>query len=162
MAWSSRRNRIRRDSRPLLTAVSCTIPGVVTPDVHADSGTLDPVLDDATVLGVARRHVPDARAVLAVDESGGEARTYALESDRGDLILKTQRPHRVRPRTSLEKETAFLRHLADSSHQHGPDAEQPLPVPRVLGYRCDGALEYILMTRLPGVAAGRAPLSGPA
>src|SRR4051794_35762650 len=96
----------------------------------------DPVLDAERVLSLVRRHVPDAEAVTGVDESGGEARTYAIDAG---LILKTQRPHRLRPRTSLEKETFFLQHLAHVAE---------LPVPRVLGYGRDGDVEYICMTRI--------------
>src|SRR5438045_3612581 len=66
----------------------------------------DPVLSDSVVLDFARRHVPAVRAVTGVDESGGEARTYVIDDN---IILKTQRPHRVRPRTSLEKEVFHLR-----------------------------------------------------
>jgi aminoglycoside phosphotransferase (APT) family kinase protein len=120
----------------------------------------DPVLDADIVLGLARRHVPGALSVTAVDESGGEARAYALDGGpgHGPLILKTQRPHRIRPRTSLEKEACFLRHL-ESARQGAP-----LPVPRVLGYgkelTTQGLVEYICMTRIPGIAARQAKVSG--
>jgi aminoglycoside phosphotransferase (APT) family kinase protein len=109
----------------------------------------DPVLDFELVLSLARRHEP-ARAVTGVDESGGEARTYAIDDG---LILKTQRPQQLRPRTSLEREAFFLDQLAGV-----PDVN----VPRVLGYGRDGQhIEYTLMTRMPGVAARRAELTGP-
>src|SRR5919205_3528104 len=101
----------------------------------------DPVLDASVVLGLARRHLPSARAVTAVDETGGEARAYVI--DQG-FIFKTQRPHRVRPRTSLEKEAFHLGQLAT----HAPQVS----VPRVLGYGREDGVEYILMTRMPGVA----------
>jgi aminoglycoside phosphotransferase (APT) family kinase protein len=96
--------------------------------------------------------VPQARAVTGVDESGGEARTYAIDQY---LILKTQRPQQLRPRTSLEKEVFFLNQLA---------AEAPdLSVPRVLGYECVGpAIEYTVMTRMEGVAMRHAALDAPA
>jgi aminoglycoside phosphotransferase (APT) family kinase protein len=108
------------------------------------------------VLALVRRHVPSARAVTSVDESGGEARTYGIDDN---MILKTQRPQQLRPRTSLEKEVFFLNQLAEVA----PD----LSVPRVLGYgrdqETDGALgngmiEYTLMTRMPGVATRHAKL----
>jgi hygromycin-B 7''-O-kinase len=101
----------------------------------------DPVLDAAVVLGLARRHLPSARAVTAVDETGGEARAYVIDED---VIFKTQRPHRVRPRTSLEKEAFHLDQLA----RHAPE----ISVPRVLGYGRQDGVEYLLMTRMPGVA----------
>ncbi|HUG21763.1 hypothetical protein [Piscinibacter sp.] len=44
--------------------------------------------DAATVLAIVQRHAPNAVAVTAVEESGGEARTYAID---GDVILKVQR-----------------------------------------------------------------------
>ena len=61
--------------------------------VQPDAG--DPVLDSPTVLAIVRRHVPAAAAVTAVDESGGEARTYSIDDD---LILKVQRPQQLRAR----------------------------------------------------------------
>src|SRR5919202_2733864 len=93
----------------------------------------DPVLDASVVLRLARRHLPSARAVTAVDESGGEARAYVIDAD---FIFKTQRPHRVRPRTSLEKEAFHLGQLAT----HAPE----LAVPRLLGYGRYESIEYVL------------------
>jgi hygromycin-B 7''-O-kinase len=111
----------------------------------------DPVLDASVVLGLARRHLPSARAVTAVDETGGEARTYVIDED---VIFKTQRPHRVRPRTSLEKEAFHLDQLA----RRAPEVS----VPRILGYgRADG-VEYLVMTRMPGVAMRGLTLEGQA
>jgi hygromycin-B 7''-O-kinase len=91
-------------------------------DLYLQPDAPDPVLADAVVLGLVGRHVPDAHAVTSVDENGGEARTHLIDDG---FVLKTQRPHRLRPRTSLAKEAAFLRHLA---------AFPAIPVPRVLGY----------------------------
>jgi hygromycin-B 7''-O-kinase len=116
---------------------------------HAEAHPLDPVLDPNAVLERARRHLPSAEAVTGVDESGGEARTYAIDED---FIFKTQRPHRVRPRTSLEKEVFHLQQLA----KHAPGVS----VPRVLGYGHEGDLEYILMTRMPGVAMRHLSIRG--
>ncbi len=111
-------------------------------DIYVQAGVPDPVLDNEVVLSLARRHVPGVRAVTGVDESGGEARTYAIDTD---IIFKTQRPQQLRPRTSLEKENFFLGQIA---------ALQPsLRVPRVLGYGREGKyIEYTVMTRVPGVA----------
>jgi hygromycin-B 7''-O-kinase len=117
-------------------------------DVYLQPDAPDPVLADVVVLALVRRHAPDAGAVTGVDESGGEARTYAVDSG---LILKTQRPHRLRPRTNLERETLFLRHLAGF-----PD----IAVPRVLGYGREGGVEYICMTRMPGQPLARLPIGG--
>jgi aminoglycoside phosphotransferase (APT) family kinase protein len=111
----------------------------------------DPVLDAAFVLELARRHRPGARAVTAVDESGGEARAYAIDDD---IIVKVQRPHRLRPRTSLEKEAFVLQHLQASFRG------QPLPVPRVHGYGREGLVEYICMSRVSGACASNVEIKG--
>lgn len=120
---------------------------MVTRDIYLQPQAPDPVLDERVVLGLARRHVPGAAAVTAVDESGGEARTYAIDAG---VIVKTQRPHRLRPRTSLAKEVVFLDQLA---------ADPDIAVPRVLGYGHDESVEYICMTRIPGVALRHATLA---
>ena len=119
-------------------------------DIYLQPDAPDPVLDEATVLALARRHIPDARGVREVDETGGEARTYAVDEG---VIVKTQRPHRLRPRTSQEKEVFFLGQLA-----RYPD----IPVPRVLGYGREGSVEYTCLTRMPGIAVRRATLTGEA
>ena len=118
-------------------------------DFYAQPNAPDPVLDNELALSLARRHVPRVRAVTGVDESGGEARTYAIDDD---IILKTQRPQQLRARTSLTKEVFFLQEI----EKEAPD----LPVPRVLGYGREGqSIEYTLMTRMPGVALRRANLT---
>jgi hygromycin-B 7''-O-kinase len=110
-------------------------------DVYFQPEAPDPVLSEEVVLSLVRRHVLTAQALRGVDESGGEARTYAIDED---LILKVQRPQQLRPRTSLEKEVFFLRQL---------EAVPDISVPRVLGYGHDSTLlEYTVMTRMPGVA----------
>jgi len=117
-------------------------------DTYLQPHKPDPVLDAEIVLALARRHVPGARTVTAVDETGGEARTYAIDED---VIFKTQRPHRLRPRTSQAKEVFFLKQLARL-----PD----IPVPRVLGYGTEGDIEYTVLTRMPGIPVHRATLTG--
>lgn len=121
-------------------------------DFYVQPEAPDPVLPDDMVLSLVRRHVPEARVVTGVDESGGEARTYSIDQD---LILKTQRPQQLRPRTSLEKEVFFLNQIA---------AEAPnLSVPRVLGYGREGRIiEYTVMSRMRGVAMRHAQLDEPA
>ena len=111
----------------------------------------DPVLDFRRVLALARRHLPAAHAVTDVDETGGEARVYVIDEG---FIFKTQRPHRIRPRTSLAKETLHLEQLAKNAPE--------VCVPRVLGYGNDDGVEYILMTRVPGVAMRSVQVEGPA
>jgi aminoglycoside phosphotransferase (APT) family kinase protein len=117
-------------------------------DVYLQPEMPDPVLTDAVVLRLVQRHVPGACSVTGVDESGGEARSYLVDDA---VVLKTQRPHRLRPRTSLAKEAAFLRHL---------EAFPAIPVPRVLGYGQADAIEYLCMTRMPGDAVIRRPIAG--
>jgi hygromycin-B 7''-O-kinase len=118
---------------------------------HAAAHPQDPVLEADVVLGLANRHLGSANAVTAVDESGGEARTYTIDER---FIFKTQRPHRVRPRTSLEKEVFHLRQLAECVPE--------VNVPRVLGYGREGEIEYTLMTRMPGVAMRHLQVEGEA
>jgi hygromycin-B 7''-O-kinase len=118
-------------------------------DMAHDPDPRDPVLDFGRVLTLARRHLPSAQAVVGVDESGGEARTYAIDEA---FIFKTQRPHRVRPRTSLAKETFHLQQLARCAPE--------VSVPRVLGYGNEEDVEYILMTRMPGVALRYVEVTG--
>jgi aminoglycoside phosphotransferase (APT) family kinase protein len=98
----------------------------------------DPVLGEEVIVELVRRHEPRAEAVTRVDESGGEARAYFID---GRAVLKVQRPHRVRPMTSLAREAFILEEIA---------AQSDLPVPRVLGYGQVDDVEYVLITRVPG------------
>jgi hygromycin-B 7''-O-kinase len=117
-------------------------------DVYLQPDAPDPVLGRELVLSLVRRHVPTAQAVTGIDESGGEARTYAIDRE---IILKVQRPQQLRPRTSLAKEVFFLRQL---------EACPDVSVPRVLGYGWESALlEYTVMTRMRGVAVRHLPLT---
>jgi hygromycin-B 7''-O-kinase len=125
-------------------------------DFYIQPDAPDPVLPGDVVLRLARLHAPQVQAVTGVDETGGEARTYTID---GTLILKTQRPQQLRPRTSLEKEVFFLNQLST--------AASDLSVPRVLGYgrepAADGAMiEYTLMTRMPGIAMRRTEMDATA
>lgn len=115
-------------------------------DIYLQPDAPDPVLAPELVLHLAGRHVPGLTSVTAVDESGGEARVYVVDDS---IIVKTQRPHRVRPRTSLAKERVFLDHLQNYN----------LPVPTVFGYGHEGPVEYLVMTRVPGVAVVHASIS---
>lgn len=118
-------------------------------DYYIQPDAPDPVLDEGTVMTIVRRHLPEARAVTAVDESGGEARTYRID-DR--WILKTQRPQQLRPRTSLKKEVFFLNQLKGISG---------ISVPTVIGHgRAEPHIEYTLMTRMAGIAVKHADLHG--
>ena len=123
---------------------------IIITDTYSQPDASDPVLADARVLELTRRHAGSAREVTFIDESGGEARAYMCDDD---LVLKTQRPQQVRPRTSLEKEAFILGQLA---------AQDDLPIPRVLGYGREDDAEYLLLTRIPGVSLESASLSGPA
>jgi len=143
-------------------------------DVYGQPGAPDPVLPAALVLQLSRRHLPDDLApdgpvAVEVDESGGEARAYLLDGagldgrgggrahPDGGVVVKTQRPHRLRPRTSLAKEAALLTALA------GPLAGR---IPRMFGYDCvetdAGSVEFIVMSRIPGRPAGRGAVPPPA
>jgi len=103
----------------------------------------DPILPDELVLALARRHAP-AERVIAVEESGGEARTYLIDDG---LILKVQRPQQLRPLTSLAKEVFFLQQLASLP------SDCQIRVPRVVGHgRAERGIEYTLLTRTTGHA----------
>lgn len=121
-------------------------------DVYLQPHAADPVLSAATVARIAAVHTAGAGAVRGVDESGGEARAYLLA---GDVVVKTQRPHRLRPRTSLAKEARLLEHLAERLGQR---------VPHVYGYgRVDapeGEVEYLVLARMPGRATRHAAVKG--
>jgi aminoglycoside phosphotransferase len=117
-------------------------------DIYSQPHAADPVLEERAVLDLVQRHGVRCSAVTGVDETGGEARTYMLDDT---FVLKVQRPHRLRPRTSLEKEAFFLQQLA---------AYPDIVVPRVLGYGRHDSVEYIVMTRMPGVAALTVELTG--
>ena len=109
----------------------------------------DPVLDESRVMELVRAFVPQAVRVTAVDETGGEARTYFIDDS---IVFKTQRPHRLRLSTSLEREVFYLNCLAEILPQ--------VSVPRVLGYIKDGPLlEGTIMTRMPGTAVRYTELS---
>ena len=123
---------------------------IIITDTYSQPDAPDPVLGDARVLELARRHAGSARRVTFVDESGGEARAYMCDDD---LVVKTQRPQQLRPRTSLEKEAFILGQLA---------VQDDLPIPRVLGYGREDDAEYLLITRIPGVPLESTSLSGPA
>lgn len=117
-------------------------------DVYLQPNAPDPVLNSEFVLSLVRRYVGDAQNVTGVDESGEEARVYLVDDQ---IVVKTQRPHRLRPRTSLAKEVLFLQQLAEHTE---------VAVPRVLGYGKEGSVEYTIMTRIAGVPMGNVAIEG--
>jgi hygromycin-B 7''-O-kinase len=117
-------------------------------DVYSQPHAADPVLEERTVLDIVRGHGVHCSAVTRVDETGGEARAYVLDDN---VVLKVQRPHRLRPRTSLAKEAFFLQQLATY-----PD----IVVPHVLGYGQHEMIEYLVMTQMQGVSALTVELAG--
>jgi hygromycin-B 7''-O-kinase len=119
---------------------------MVFSDVYLQPDAPDPVLTEEVVVEAARRHAPEAGGLLAVDESGGEARAYFLD---GAIVMKTQRPHRLRPRTSLSKEALFLAEL---------ERQGDFRVPRALGHGEIEGIEYLCLTRIEGVPIERASL----
>lgn len=95
------------------------------------------------ILRLARRYIPDARAVTAVFESGWAHRAYEID---GWAIVKV--PRFEAAREELAREAAVLLVLNDALD---------LPVPRLLGF-CDveaGRPAYSCMTRLPGAPLQR-------
>jgi hygromycin-B 7''-O-kinase len=130
-------------------------------DVYSQPNAPDPVLPAQVVRELAEAHLTSEVRLadgMAVDESGGEARVYLF--DRADaaagVVVKTQRPNRLRPRTSLAKEAVLLAALA------GPLAGR---IPAVYGYDAvettAGPVEFLVMSRLPGRAVGSRQLPPP-
>ena len=118
-------------------------------DYYIQPDAPDLLLSTEQVLAYARQLAPEVKAVTSVDETGGEARTYAIDNH---LIFKTQRPQQIRPRTSLKKEVLFLQQL---------EGVEGVNVPKVIGYgHPEPLIEYTLMTRIPGVAFRNAQLAG--
>lgn len=120
-------------------------------DRYSQPDAPDPVLSEELVVQLASRYLPAGlrvSRVRAVDESGGEARAYLLDAD---VVVKTQRPHRLWPRTSLRKEARLLEALS------GPLAGR---IPVVFGYdevaTGFGGVELIVMSRVPGQAVRHA------
>jgi aminoglycoside phosphotransferase (APT) family kinase protein len=110
-------------------------------DIYYQRGFPDPVFENDYVLSLVRPFVPGVQEVARVDETGGEARTYAVDNN---IILKVQRPQQLRLSTSLEREVFFLKQLEKY--------DASISVPRVLGYGKEGTVEYTVMTRMPGKA----------
>ena len=119
---------------------------MVFSDIYLQPDATDPVLAEEVVVETAHRHSPDAGGLLEVDESGGEARAYLLE---GGIVMKTQRPHRLRLRTSLRKEALFLVELERQGH---------FLVPRALGHGEIDGIEYLCLTRIEGTTVERSSL----
>ena len=117
-------------------------------DIYVQPDAPDPVLGSEYVLELVRKHVPSVKTVTGVDETGGEARTYMCDDD---VVLKVQRPQQLRPRTSLEKESFILQEL---------ERHPSIRVPRPLGYGRDGSVEYLVLSRVPGIALRDASLEG--
>jgi len=115
--------------------------------IYYQRGLPDPLLKESMVLELVRQYDPGARAVTSIDDSHGEARAYMVDDN---IVLKVQRPQQLRSSTSLEKEMFFLKHL---------EKQTDVSVPRVLGYEKRGTLEYICMTRMPGIAAEHVKLT---
>jgi len=110
-------------------------------DVYYQKGLPDPILENDHVLSLVRPFVGGVKKVIGIDETGGEARTYAIDND---IILKVQRPQQLRLSTSLAREVFFLKQLEAM--------DKSINVPRVLGYDKEGTLEYTVMTRIEGKA----------
>ncbi|MCL2772208.1 MAG: aminoglycoside phosphotransferase family protein [Oscillospiraceae bacterium] len=117
-------------------------------DVYYQKGFPDPILEKEFVMDIVRQFVPGAEKVTDIDETGGEARTYAVDNN---IILKVQRPQQLRLSTSLEREAFFLRQLENI---------EGVIVPKVLGYGKQETVEYTCMTRIPGLAVRYSNISG--
>ena len=116
--------------------------------IYYQRGAADPILENGFVLDIVKQYVPGVKKVTDVDETGGEARTYAVDNN---IILKVQRPQQLRNTTSLEREVFFLRQLENIDNVN---------VPTVLGYGKEDTVEYTVMTRMPGLAVRYSNISG--
>ena len=116
-------------------------------NIYYQRDAADPVLEDSVVLSIVREYAPEAKQVVELDETGDEARMYAVDAG---IFLKVQRPQQLRYSTSLEKEALFLKYLEKNCVASAP---------RVLGYGKRDAVEYICMTRIPGIALKDADLT---
>lgn len=121
---------------------------VMLKDKYLQPEAMDIVWNSETVLKYVREFLPDAKEVKFVDETGGEARTYYIDDN---MILKTQRPNRLRLSTSLEREVFFLKQL---------EMQSDVSVPKVIGYKKINNLEeFTLMTKMSGDAFVRSNIS---
>jgi len=117
-------------------------------DIYYQRGAPDPVLEKEFVMNIVRQYVPDAKKVTDIDETGGEARTYAVDNN---IILKVQRPQQLRLSTSLEREAFFIKQLENI---------EGISVPTILGHGKQETVEYTVMTRMPGLAVRYSNISG--
>ena len=116
--------------------------------VYYQRGMPDPIYDENYILEIVRKHVPSAKTLTRIDETGGEGRVYIIDDD---TVLKVQRPQQLRSSTSLEKEAFFLNQVKKQTDVRSP---------RVLGYGKEGTFEYLCMTKIPGIKVENTKLSG--
>ncbi len=108
--------------------------------IYYQPDALDLVLPENTVLEIVKEYVNDVNKVDFIDETGGEARVYSINDK---IILKVQRPNRLRNKTSLKRETFFLNEL---------EKHEEIKSPKVFGYGKYKDIEYICMTKIKGKA----------
>jgi len=115
--------------------------------IYLQPNAKDPVLQDKIVLNIVKKYDQNVDTVDFVDETGGEARTYSVNNR---IILKVQRPHRLRDKTSLEREVFFLKEL---------EKYPEISVPIIYGYGRQGEIEYTCMSKVQGKAVRYLELS---
>ncbi len=108
--------------------------------IYFQPDALDLVLPKNIVLEIVRKYIKEAQKIDFIDETGGEARVYSIDNK---VVLKVQRPNRLRNKTSLEREAFFLKELAKF---------EDTKAPYVYGYGKYKDIEYICMTKIKGKA----------
>lgn len=101
---------------------------------------MDEKLSENDILALARRYLPDARAITAIFDDGWDHLVYEIDAQ---SVVKVPRPG-TNP-DQLAKESFLLRELQEIPQ---------LPVPQVLGFSPgDGAtVAHLAMTRAPGIS----------
>jgi len=108
--------------------------------IYFQPNASDPILEENDVFEIVRKYVKDVNEVDFVDETGGESRVYSINDK---IILKVQRPNRLRNKTSLEKEAFFLKEL---------EKHEEIKSPHVYGYGKYKGIEYVCMSKIKGKA----------
>ena len=113
--------------------------------IYYQPDALDLVLPENTVLEIVKEYVNDVNKVDFIDETGGEARVYSINDK---IILKVQRPNRLRNKTSLKRETFFLNEL--EKHE---EIKSPKEISRETGIRYHTLLNILSDLRKKGIVS---------
>ncbi len=113
----------------------------------------DRELDDASVLALVRQYIPGARAITHIYGGGRKGQAYLIDDA---VVVKVQRPTRLRPRpveefeTNLQKEAFLLRQMS---------VADGIAAPHLLGSGTWQGTDYVCMTRMNGASLRQAALT---